>query len=121
MITLNKYLRELGLNDNDYPFKKENKRDYPHNGFVEANYYDLRYTMALRIYSDLCYFKDYASKIGYPYQCGSMEKWLELLDKMIEAFKLIITVNEVELSKTQIKKIRYGLRLFTKYYFDLWT
>ena len=122
MLNLNKYVRELGYNEESFPFKKENKDYYVNkDGFINAEFYDLSHTFALTIYSHLCYFKEYTQKFGYPAQAGSMEKWLEILDRMIEAFKLILTVDTYDLSKKQIKKIRFGLRMFTKYYFDLWT
>ena len=60
MLTLNKYLREIGYSEETFPFKKENKNYYPDkNGFVPAEFYDLDVTIAMETYSRLCYFREY--------------------------------------------------------------
>ena len=73
------------------------------------------------IYSYLCYFRDNCL-VGHP---GSMtfEKWKEIIDRMIEAFRLQIdldeNINNID-SKNKQKKINYGMRLFIKSYNHLW-
>lgn len=53
----------------------------------------------------------------------TFEKWKEIIDKMIEAFRLQIdldeNINNID-SKNRKKKINYGMRLFIKYYNHLW-
>lgn len=122
MLQLNKYLRELGIDENYWLFKdEENGRYKPdEDGFVNAETFNLDATLSMIIYSYLCYFRDNCL-VGYP---GSMtfEKWKEIIDKMIEAFKLQLELDgKIYLpSKNKRKKINYGMRLFIKYYNDLW-
>jgi hypothetical protein len=60
------------------------------------------------------------------------QKWVEIVDAMIEAFKLLIIEEDTserwlmtdtqwkQKSKNKQKKINYGLRMFIKYYGNLW-
>lgn len=123
MLQLNKYLRELGIDENYWLFKDEEDGRYKpdEDGFVNAETFNLDATLSMVIYSYLCYFRDNCL-VGYP---GSMtfEKWKEIIDKMIEAFRLQIdldeNINNIN-SKNKQKKINYGMRLFIKYYNHLW-
>lgn len=123
MLQLNKYLRELGIDENYWLFKDEEDGRYKpdEDGFVNAETFNLDATLSMVIYSYLCYFRDNCL-VGHP---GSMtfEKWKEIIDKMIEAFRLQIdldeNVNNID-SKNKQKKINYGMRLFIKYYNHLW-
>lgn len=58
---------------------------------------------------------------GYPYCLGSQEKWNKKLDKMIVAFELIIKQHETEEIEEDNKKIKKGLKLFSKWFRCLWT
>lgn len=124
MIQLNRYLRELGIDEKNWLFNKENKEnDDRYNpdeeGFVNAEFFNLDYSLSLYIYSHLCYFRDYCLN-GHP-SSMTFEQWKSIIDKMIEAFKLQITTdNEWSVSKNKQKKIKYGMRLFIKYYNHLW-
>ena len=123
MLQLNKYLRELGIDENYWLFKDEEDGRYKpdEDGFVNAETFNLDATLSMIIYSYLCYFRDNCL-VGHP---GSMtfEKWKEIIDKMIEAFRLQIDLDEnidsID-SKNKQKKINYGMRLFIKYYNNLW-
>lgn len=136
VLKLNKYLKELGLDeDNCWLFNKNRVEDDlrytpDEDGFVDAEFFSLDYSLSLYIYSQLCYFRENCM-FGIPY--GMEEnKWAEILDKMILAFKLMIieddTYKRIDLtreerqliSKNRQKKINYGMRLFIKYYNDLW-
>ena len=125
MLQLNKYLRELGIDENYWLFKNAKNNDDnrylpDEDGFVNAETFNLDATLSMVIYSYLCYFRDNCL-VGHP---GSMtfEKWKEIIDKMIEAFKLQIDLDSnIDLpSKNRQKKINYGMRLFIKYYNHLW-
>lgn len=125
MLQLNKYLRELGIDEEYWLFKdaqdgKDMRYKPDEDGFINAETFDLDATLSMIIYSYLCYFRDNCL-VGYP---GSMtfEKWQEIIDKMIEAFKLQIELNNnIDISsKNKKKKINYGMRLFIKYYNHLW-
>lgn len=133
MVNYNHYLKELGIKETDYPFNKEDvvepSRYLPdEEGFVPAEFFSLDYSMALYIYSHLCYFRDNCL-VGYPAGM-TFEKWENILDTMIEAFKLIIVKDDKETklydeafkeySKRKQRKIRQGLRYFGKYFYCLW-
>lgn len=124
MIQLNRYLRELGIDEKNWLFNKENKEnDNRYNpdkeGFVDAEFFNLDYSLSLYIYSHLCYFRDNCLN-GHP-SSMTFEQWKSIIDKMIEAFKLQITTdNEWNVSKNKRKKINYGMKLFIKYYNHLW-
>ena len=126
MLQLNKYLRELGIDENYWLFRdkqlNDNRYKPDEDGFIPAEFWNLDSTLAMYIYSHLCYFRDNCN-VGHP---GNMseEKWNKILDDMITAFKLLIEKDETDYhsieSKNRQKKIRYGLRLFIKYLYDLW-
>lgn len=131
----NRYLKELGIDENYWLFNKSNQDDSRYvpdeEGFVDAEHFNLDTSLSLYIYSQLCYFRDYPMTCGTP--CGlTHEKWEEIVNAMIEAFRLLIveedyserwTMSEQEWkhkSKNKQKKINYGLRMFIKYYGNLW-
>lgn len=126
MLQLNKYLKELGIDENYWLFRdkqlNDNRYKPDEDGFIPAEFWNLDSTLAMYIYSHLCYFRDNCN-VGHP---GNMseEKWNKILDDMIIAFKLLIEKDETDYhsieSKNRQKKIRYGLRLFIKYLYDLW-
>ena len=126
MLQLNKYLKELGIDENYWLFRdkqlNDNRYKPDEDGFIPAEFWNLDSTLAMYIYSHLCYFRDNCN-VGHP---GNMseEKWNKILDDMITAFKLLIEKDETDYhsieSKNRQKKIRYGLRLFIKYLYNLW-
>ncbi len=121
MVRLNKYLRELGVNEDTYPFNKD-KNDSRYEidedvGLSEADTWEMDIVLAMDIYTYLRYFKD-TNNLSYPCEFNDMQEWVDILDKMIEGFGLIIT--EDEPSNRQQKKIKKSLSLFKKYFFDLW-
>lgn len=126
MLQLNKYLKELGIDENYWLFRdkqlNDNRYKPDEDGFIPAEFWNLDSTLAMYIYSHLCYFRDNCN-VGHP---GNMseEKWNKILDDMIIAFKLLIEKDGTDYhsieSKNRQKKIRYGLRLFIKYLYDLW-
>lgn len=124
MLKLNKYLRELGIDENFYLFDEKMKQldcryKEDENGFVPAECWNLDTTFAMYIYSHLCYFRDNCN-YGHPGNL-SEEQWNNILNKMIEGFRLLITREENDIpSKTKEKKIKYGIRLFAKYFSALW-
>lgn len=128
MVKYNHYLKELGVEETDYPFNKIDDRYEPdEEGFVSAEFFSLNYTLALHIYSHLCYFRDNCI-CGTPFGMDEKE-WRETLNRMIAAFALIITedddfVKESALcpedrkiaSKRRKRKIARGMRDFIKYF-----
>lgn len=123
MIKLNKYLQELGIDENYWLFNKENNEDPRYEedeeGFKDAEFFSLDISLSLYIYSHLCYFRDHCL-VGMPVGM-EFEEWKSIIDKMIEAFKLIIISDTDALeSKKRNHKINRGLKLFAKYFRDLW-
>ena len=128
MVKYNKYLKEIGIRKDSYPFedssdKKDKAYKEDKEGFKPAEFYSLDYSLSLYIYSQLCYFRDHCL-YGFPCEM-TFEEWKSIVDKMIEAFKLIITDDDYDcldktMSKNREKKIKYGLRLFAKYFRHLW-
>lgn len=136
ILKLNKYLKELGIDEHNWLFNKETQeiddRYKPdEEGFIDAEHFSLDYSLSLYIYSQLCYFRDHCM-YSYP---GFMtqKEWENIINKMIEAFKLQILEDDtwdrlkypnkaerVKASKNRQKKINYGMRLFIKYYNHLW-
>ena len=131
----NKYLRELGIDENYWLFSKSNQGDPRYvpdeEGFVDAEHFNLDTSLSLYIYSQLCYFRDYPMTCGTP--CGmTHEQWENIVNAMIEAFRLLIVEEDYsdrwsmtdkqwkQQSKNKRKKINYGLRMFIKYYGNLW-
>ena len=152
---INKYLKELGLEQEDMPgyydeklLENEgtedkagadirNKED--EEGFCEYEFFNLDYSMSLYIYSKLCWFREHVAPLKIPGHLGFYEsitgitkkekaklhkarqkKWYEILDRMIEAFKLKIVGSQPGYEGIDAVKIREGMQLFIDYYDDLW-
>lgn len=140
MVKYNKYLAELGIDEDSWIFSKENAENdsryrEDEEGFKDAEFFSLDYSLSLYIYSQLCYFREhclygYSGWFEHRYKDRAMDKWKEILDDMIEAFKLIILEDNTYniwdkkeryiASKNRAKKINKGMRYFIKYYHDLW-
>lgn len=127
MIKLNRYLKEIGIDEDFWLFKdraenNDNRYQEDEEGFCPAEMWNLDNTFAMYIYSHLCYFRDYCNH-GYP---GNMseKQWDKCLNDMITGFRLLIQRDETKFgsieSKNREKKIKYGLRLFAKHFSALW-
>lgn len=159
MLVLNKYLRELGINEESWPFNEiaentKNKSVGKHyddryiekDGFINAESFSMDYTLALIIYSYLCYFRDNCIDFGYPAYFElkngkdkggeyGHKKWKKTVDDMILGFKMFIEFedkapnildysDDYEKWKRDVKKysrkMNYGMRQFIKYFGSLW-
>lgn len=127
MLKPNKYLREIGIDENFWLFKDAKSGDDRYkpdeDGFVNAEFWNLDSTFAMYIYSHLCYFKEHCN-VGHP---GNMtwKQWNKCLDDMITAFRLLVEEDKITdyksmQSKNREKRINYGLRLFAKHMRSLW-
>lgn len=133
MIKINKYLKELGLTQDDLPgYYKPDKpdkaidnmrpsqdirnKDIDEYGFSKYEFFNLDHTFDLLIYPRLCYFKEFCN-LGNPMGM-TKEQWDKALDTMIEGFKLSLT-GETKKIKQQ-KKIQRAREYFAKYYNNLW-
>lgn len=131
MLKYNKYLKELGIKEDSFPFaivEGDNRYIEDQDGFRDCEFFNMDATLAMIIYSYLCYFRDNCL-VSYP-SYMEPEEWHIIVDKMIEAFKLYIVEDEDCLlhddkerkiiSKNRNKKINYGMKLFIKYFGHLW-
>lgn len=126
-IELNKYLKEIGIDENYWLFDKTNQENdsryrLNEDGFVDAEFFNLDTTLAIILYSYLSYFQEnclYGTPMGM-----ETHQWEKIVAKMVEAFKLMLEEPDFPYDKTQSKnkqkKINYGLRLFIKYFNCLW-
>ena len=82
--------------------------------------WNLDYTFAEYIYKGL---KAFRKKNGSHPMGLTSELWDEILDTMVEGFRQY-TLDDLELSKKEnkerIKKFNKGMKLFNKYFHDLW-
>jgi hypothetical protein len=76
--------------------------------------YGLYYHLSKHIYPRLKLFRD--NTFSYPMGL-TLKKWKIILNKMIFAFKAIAKDDRKE---EEYKKIEEGLKLFAKYFTDLW-
>lgn len=130
MIKINKYLKDLGLTQDDLPgYYKPNPKidsskpsqdiwnaDINEYGFSSREFFNLDHTFDLLIYPRLCYFREFCNNC-HP---GGMtkEQWNKILDTMIEGFKLSL-IGKVDKVKQQ-KKIKKAREYFARYYNCLW-
>lgn len=117
MITLNKYLRELGINEDNFYFKKEDDRYIPNDdtGIPESHTWEMDGALAMIIYSYLMKYKE-IDPPAYP-AIYTEEKWRGIIDEMIKGFASII---KNETSKRARKRQRKALALFKNNFFNLW-
>lgn len=148
MIFKNKYIKELGYDDNFFLFDKkrgevDERYKLNEEGFIESEFFNLDTTLALIIYSYLCYFRDNYSHFAIP-NCFyydkngnrlpsnvAEERWQTKLNNMIEAFKIKLldieslkeyfhTEDMTEITKKEQKKWERGTRDFIDYFDALW-
>ena len=132
-IGFNKYLEKIGITEDKYWAYNDEAKDFDlryqpdEEGFIEADAWNLDTTLAMINYSYLCYFRDHClhcHPVGITF-----EQWKNYLDAMIKAFELILTDDAfdypvsreefLKVSKNRWKKIRFGLRLYAKYFCSL--
>ena len=115
MLKPNRYLKEIGIDENYWLFnKKENEGDSRYEedeeGLKEAETWGLDTTLRLIIYTQVRYFKDVGASLGTP-SCFLFNKdgskkdseqahkdWIKTLDYIIETFKLMI-IDDEEVNK----------------------
>lgn len=115
----NRHLKAIGLKKEDVPsywFEGEERQKEDKEGFREVEFYNLYTLFDCFIYSYLMEGRDIYMR--FPPTKLEKEKWEEVYNKILKAFKLRLTVDTP--SKNQQKQIEYGMRLFIKYYDYLW-
>lgn len=80
--------------------------------------WDLDLTIAEFILPRLELFKKVSD--CYPSELNSIEEWYDILDKMIESFRIMTTISSYKFDKKHKESVEQGLDLFRKYYHDLW-
>lgn len=89
------------------------------NGFDESETWSLDSTIARFIYPRLkCFYND-GDIFSHPGNLSS-EEWEQIVEKMVKAFELIVTVEDLKRTKEENAIIDEGLDLFKEYFFDLW-
>ena len=138
---LNKYLRDIGIDETCFPFKDEeenkqlkkqgkpyDKRYLPDKeGFVEAERWDLNSMLDMIIYTRLCDYRKHGADVITPGEFAlkkhGHKKWLKALDKIIYGFELRIVKVYIEkdgLTEKEYKQIEKSRKLFAKYYDSFW-
>lgn len=116
MLKLNKYLRELGVDEKNFYFRCDDNRYIPDEdtGIPQSHTWDMSGVLAMIIYTYLKEFKKF--NCAYPTNLTE-DKWDKILDDMIEGFASIIKGQE---SNRARKKQRRALSLFKTWFFALW-
>jgi hypothetical protein len=89
-------------------------------GYSDEELWNLDETICEWILPRLKAFKE--KTFGYPPDLNSPKEWDELLDKMILAFELHISdvPNSPEQARKEGEQIEEGMKLFCKYFRNLW-
>ena len=108
----------FSLTDKDDKREKKFVKQRMTRGFDGSETWNLYGTIARFILPRLQCFKEV--NFGYPMDMTS-EEWDKILDKMINAFELIILENKAELEDDgKYKEIDEGLGLFATHFLHLW-
>ena len=98
----------------------QSKFDYSKDHIYDQETYSLDYTIIKFTIPRLIKYKKLTN--GYPYDLGSMEKWLEIIQKIIDGWTIFVNNNGTTLclSDEDIKKIEEADQLFFKWFHHLW-
>ena len=137
---INKYLKEIGYKDWDDEMLSDPRSEPDDDGFIEIDFFNLDHTISVYLFSQLSYFRDNCidcipgqilkEMYNYsPFGCEeltnkqvkkAMIKWKQIINDMIEGFKLSFMINRWDKTEEEIEKINKGLELFVKYHNCLW-
>ena len=108
------------INESDKRWEEFKHQRLDH-GFDDSELWNLESTIAKFIYPRIKEFAE--NHVGYPGHLTE-EKWQEILDKITKAFRLYIDHEYLYSFKEENEKIEKqineGLRLFAKYFWNLW-
>lgn len=104
---------------------------YLTNDFFFEECWNLDMTLSALILPRLIYFRDnHCGAPGCLFECDEKgnilneeegcQKWEKILDKMIWAFYLYISVDSLYWTEEQKQQINEGLKLFAEYFQSLW-
>lgn len=146
---LNKYLKELDLEQEDLPNYYNPKLDIsedcrpgadPRNeedeeGFSGYEFFNLDRTLNLFVYSKLCYYREHIADLVTPgeltslgYKVDDLEEqreaphklWLQILDEIIEGFKISIVGYQDGMEGIEAFKVKKARHLLAEYWDCLW-
>jgi hypothetical protein len=109
---------EIDPDDERQPFWAKEREEF---GFDHTEMWALDQALAKMILPRLKHFKE--CHICFP-PTITAKKWDNILQSMIDGFEEILTrdlTTEKRGREWDVKKIQKGLRLFAKWYFDLWS
>lgn len=98
--------------------RKKSDKFFKKNGFRFEECWNLDVQIARFVLPRLMHLKKV--KIGHPANLNSMDEWDEIMDKMIEAFYLLLSNSYIPKSTEDEEKIKEGLALFAEYFQALW-
>lgn len=106
MLVYNKYLKELGMKKDDFPFDRTEKKDGRYGldkkyGIVEAQTWNLDKTIVCELYTYIRAFQDnFTFGVPCPYcnEEDGMEKWKKVIDKIVTGLKCYILAMELDSS-----------------------
>lgn len=117
MIRYNKYLKDVGIKKNDYPFD-EIKPSFSENKCLRIATWNCNWALVLTIYSHLKAFREYNN--GYPIGMNE-EDFNAMLDEMIEGFAFYIkTPYCSEDFKEAEKKLKKSMKMLADNFEELW-
>lgn len=140
MLVFNKYLKELGLKENSFPFDEKDERyklskKY---GVVEAQTWSLYNTIILELYTYLRFFQDECPKgIPGPFindrkADSGLGEWRKTLQQMIDGLRAYIEIDNLNSSdfpsyeeydrvvELKYKQFKKSWKLIGKYLDCLW-
>jgi len=107
-------INNLPKNDERIP---DFKKMWKEKGFEPTETWNLNSTLCRWIIPRLEYFIEV--NYGFPANI-EFEEWKVILNKMLNAFKLIVEYDCWDWTEEQDKEIQEGLDLFRQYFFNLW-
>jgi hypothetical protein len=87
-------------------------------GFSDEDTWSLDCTFSKFVLPRLERFKEITT--GFPAELETFEEWAEILDKMIEAHRVIADDEIYFAGSERSESVTEGLELFVKYYHSLW-
>lgn len=124
-----KIIEGIRLNDKDEEYS-DSLNFYITNGFFFEECWNLDMTLAALILPRLIHFRDNHSgtpsclleydEFDHIKEEDGFKKWNEILDKMIWAFYLYISMDFLYWTEEQKQQIDEGLKLFAEYFQSLW-
>jgi len=90
-------------------------------GFSCCDTSELFMYFSKNIYRGLLAFKEDLNKFPcYPSEIETFEEWCEIIDQMIEGFRLIMRDDWFAETEEERRKMNLGVELFARHFRDLW-